>query len=196
MEKFIDRLQNTIILVALVIVILAGGAYLYLTFASTGVLGNVPGQTNDSFTLTGSATRLNLMPNEYVAAAATTTNLIADGGIINQEVFTENVSNVRFLIAGRGLTATSTLYIKQQISYDDSTYYDAFHATGTSATSTVLVRVVKEIDLGLATTTASFDMSIVAAPHSRFLLLSDDAAGDPNDGVKAAVQAILVKNSY
>lgn len=195
--------QGVALIIALIVVIAAGqilGTTIQDNAATKGIdLGGsyVVAQQN----LVGDVTDAIKLPASYVEADATTTDAVIDGGLVNQLIRTDGIDVVRLNIAAVGGTATSTLNVKPQVSYDGVTFYQLMYSTstpniaGNGTTTPTVAGYVTGFDPGTATTTWSYDYNISGAKWVRFLLLGDDLATDPDDGVQAWIEAQLIDAS-
>lgn len=151
---------------------------------------------NKTVPLLGTSTNLCKAPFAYYFANTTSTAGYTDGCTVNQILEIEGVDTVKLNIMAKGGTATSTLSIRPMISNDGTNYFDLTNATTTVATATTtlsLGAVVYEYDPGLATTSKSFNFDFTGAKYVRFILLGEDVSTDPNDGVKAWIEAIALE---
>ena len=149
------------------------------------------------------------LPLTAVFADATTTDdynvvsQLADGGdVINQVVETSGIRKILLKINGLGGTATSTMYVRQMGSFDGVNYANIASSTIAYAnlvgTTTLTVDMPKafQFDFGVASTTQALviPFEIDGWKYTRFIMWGDDLSTDPNDGVQAWVEAILVED--
>jgi len=192
MKKLILPVVGVIILVALII------GWCLMDDGNIGA-----GYFQAPNTLMGTATILAAVPNTYAFADSTTTKETLDlgGKLVTQLVQTEGMNAVRFNIAAKGGTPTSTMSIRPQVSQDGTNYFDLFYATSTAtslnglnhATTTAIVGgYIFAFDPGTVTSTFSTIFEVSGAKYTRFLFLGEDLVSDPADGVKAWIQAIVL----
>ena len=80
-------------------------------------------------------------------------------------------------------------------SNDGTYYYDTATSTKTSATTTPSVEPsIYAFDPGLTTTTVSYLFEIEGAKYTRLIFWGEDVSTDPNDGVKAYIEAVKLEN--
>jgi len=159
--------------------------------------------------LVGSSSNYVSLPLTAVFADATTTDdynvvsQLADGGdVINQVVETSGIRKILLKINGLGGTATSTMYVRQMGSFDGVNYANIASSTIAYAnlvgTTTLTVDMPKafQFDFGVASTTQALviPFEIDGWKYTRFIMWGDDLSTDPNDGVQAWVEAILVED--
>jgi len=191
MKKFLF-----VLLIALVIV----GGYLFIKKDNT--LGGWSATQND---LVGSITNLVSLPNEAVFASATTTapsgeNRMADGGeLVSQDVVTEGVDKVKLYIMAKGDTATSTVFVRHQVSYNGVNFADIATSTTARLNATTTYDYDKTLmsisfTPGLATTTRVFEFDTTGYAFSRFIIWNSNLASDPADGVQAYIKAVKINN--
>lgn len=156
------------------------------------------GQVNSgNITLVGSSTDAKKLPPQYVFANSTNTDPVVDGGTVTQLVNAGGMQGVSFSIAAVGGTATSTLAIRPQGSFDGTNYFDFIgSSTSTEAVATSTIDAhpyVWTFDPGVSTTTvATHVFDTRGFDYVRFLFLGEDVTTDPADGVQAWITAHLI----
>jgi hypothetical protein len=157
-----------------------------------------PGKIN----LIGSSVDLKPLPTQYLEGVTNsnsmaTTTILTNGSEsvpITQIISTEGIDYLDLYIKAKGSVSTSTAYIRQQVSYDGSTFLDIPNATTTTqwATSTVEIRpYVLSFVPGTATTSGH----VITLPthNAKYtqLLLYTGTSGELNTGVQAWIDAVL-----
>lgn len=198
--KRIKEVLSDIMIVIILTVIITGSLLLadYLKTKNQEALGG--SYMSNTQVLVGTSSDFKKLPAIYVSANSTTTDATYDGGIINQLVQTDGIEQILLCIQALGGTATSTLGVRQMGSFDNSTFFDV-QATSTedivlsSATTTVSLepKIPISFDAGTASTTGKcFPVDTYGYKYTRLMFWGEDVATDPNDGVQAWIQAILI----
>ena len=191
----------------IIALLLGGGGYAAYDNAE---FGSSRAADLEPLTLIGAAASMGRMPNVYVEDSSTTTDSALNGGglTVKQDITLNGAYAVRVFMQGKGGTATSTLYIKPQLSYDGSTFFDTNTSTigylnnkglvlidpfaaGTSTPATLLT-IVDAIDFGVNTTTKSRMYFTDGAKYLRLVMYGEDISTDPSDYVQAYIQAIAI----
>ena len=164
----------------------------------------IKGWTAESDAIVGSASNLKSVPFIAVFAHSTTTapsgeyNMADGGATLTQGFSTENVDEVKLYIMAKGDTATSTLNIRQQASFDNANFFDIATSTLESrvtATTTVADSLTAITwDPGTATTSKVVTFDTKGFSFSRFIVWGDNLSTDPNDGVQAFIKIIKLDN--
>ena len=152
----------------------------------------------NSETLVGSSTNLKSLPKAAVFANSTTTDAsLTDGGsTIDQAVTTDGYDTVLLNISAIGPTATTTIYIRQMGSQDDSNYFDIASSTEQWANPTTTVTFEPktiQLDPGTATSTISYPFTTTGYKYTRFIMWSEGWTGDNDTGAQAWITAIKVE---
>lgn len=153
----------------------------------------------DIVTLAGASTNLVSLPSYAVFDSSTTTDAggtYKDGGFtITQEVDTNGLSGVSMFVNAKGGTATSTLWIRQQASFDGTNYFNiATTSNAFSATTTVSdLTMAWQWDPGTATNTMARFFDTYGYKWTRWIMWGENIATDPNDEVQAWVTVARVK---
>ena len=164
------------------------------------------------FTLIGSSSNLVSLPVSAVFANSTTTDPagrtgsagafegLEDGGdVLSQRFDTSGVRKVLLHISAIGGTNTSTLYVRQMGSFDETNYFDIGPATSTvsvvGTTTLVFFPKATQFDPGsIATTSLSIPFDIDGYRDVRFIIYGENAASDPSDGVQAWITMTKVED--
>lgn len=165
----------------------------------------------NKYTLVGTSSNYRSVPYIAVFSNSTTTDVanatsqLRDGGtLITQIVATSKQRKVALTIGAIGGTATSTLNIRQMGSYDGTNFFnlasstDPFSIGATNATSTIATNTVRALtwDPGVASSTVSRIFDVEGYEYTRFILWGDDLSTDPDDGIEAWVEAIVLEERY
>jgi len=165
------------------------------------------GIMSNTVTLLSSTSNCVSLPLTYVEGYSTTTdssnavNQLEDGGNeLIQQLSVAGANTVILHGLAIGGTATSSLFIKQQVSLDGSTFIEDF-ATSTdvilpigTSTTKIAPRIVS-FDPGIATTSFAIPFDVVGWNYARFVMYGEDVATeDPNDGVQAFIQATVIED--
>jgi len=153
-------------------------------------------------TLAGSsANAVSMPPSQSDSNATSTDPALLDGNQTIQQAITTAGSDFVWLTGlVKAGTATSTWFIKQQGSFNQSDWFN-IHASSTPAhfgysttTPIDLKNVVGTVfDPPTATTTFALKFYTGSLPFTRFVMYADDLASDPADGIQAFVQATPIK---
>ena len=157
----------------------------------------------ESDEIIGSVDNLQTVPSEAVFENGTTTPATGEGGMLDggaevtQAFATQNVDEIKLFTMAKGDTATSTLNIRQQASFDDRNYFDIPTSTADRviATSTLTLGnmlLAVSFDPGLATTSKVLTFDTLGYAFTRFVVWSDNLASDPLDGVQAYIKVVKV----
>ena len=172
-----------------IIIILGGGGY--------AILGG-GGQSTISQVRAGSASQFTAMPSAYVEARTTTTDALtwdsSTAGTLQQELLVDGITRISIAVQAEGGTATSTLSVKPQISYDGTTFFDVYSSTTPAMNGISTLPSSAKVDRftpGITTSSKAWIMEIPTAEYLRLLWLGDDLTTDPLDGVKAFIQVAL-----
>jgi len=177
------KLKQAIVAVVLLLVGSGGGYVAYQNFGGSYI--------PTSQTLLGTSSNLCKVPIAYYFDDSTSTAGYTDGCNVNQLINTEGIDKVRFNVKAKGGTATSTLYARVMYSQDGTNYFDSATSTKSGATSTAsLEPSIYALDPGIATTSVSYLFDIQGVRYTRVILYGEDVSTDPNDGVKAWIDAI------
>lgn len=175
------------------------GLGIYSKYSQGQPIGNT-NQNNVVKNLVGSSADYKRVAQSYVFANTTSTDPTYDGGTVTQSVETKGADEMSLIVGGVGLVSTSTLFIRYQISNDDSDYFDVMTASTTdntlrsAATSTYdTLPLTDSVLIGTASNTKSFIVKgVPKADYTRFILYGP-ALGHLNLGVQAWVQIFLSK---
>lgn len=206
--EFRENVLFTILMIVAILIGVPGGIAIYSNVVKVVEEGSLSGANTDYQILTGTPSALILQPTSYSVADATTTptfsatdttvnigNASSTGGTISQLVIVENYTDYMIFATLRGGTATSTWCYSPRWSFDGTTYNSSTaNATSTDLIDTTLVAVHPQefcFDPGTSTTTFALSGSIPAAKSARFLVKSDNATTDPNDGVEGFITVSL-----
>lgn len=184
------------IIIALLIVLYLGGL-----IKLQKDLGVSTSYYNKTVPLLGTFANLCKVPLAYYWGNSTSTAGYTDGCTVYQLIETEGVDTVKLNVMAKGGTATSTLSIRPMISNDGTNYFDLTNATttpqttvyGVSTSTLALGPSTFEYDPSVATTSKSFNFEVSGAKYVRFVLLGEDVSTDPDDGVKAWIEAIALE---
>ena len=163
-------------------------------------------------TTTADAANFVSLPRAQSFTNATTTNAadtfaagvqggFLDGGdLIIQAFASEGADKIRLDLGLKGGTATSTVFIRQQISNNNDLWYD-IHASSTPllsstyATNTpvLLSRAGLQFDPGTSSTTEAFLFDTFGARFTRFVFQAEDLTTDPDDGIQGWAEVRLIK---
>jgi len=151
--------------------------------------------------LAGSSGNLVSIPPYLGFTTSTTTDaaLTDGGGVLINSIAVGGQDSVLLSISALGGTATSTFSIRQQFSYDESTWFDV-HASSTpvdyvgygTSTPVSLSPTGISFDPGISTPMA-FRFGTNGARFTRFLYLADDLLTDPTDGVQAWIEYVTIE---
>ena len=184
----------------LVLILIVIGVGIWWSGLSKNITQNLSGfDDRTTLTLLGSSSNYVSLPDEMVFANSTTTreNLEDGSGVFRQMIQTGGIRKVVLNFGAVGGTATSTTYIRQMGSNDDSTYYDLATSTtvitSTSTPMSVTPRGTK-FDIGTASSTISIPFEVDGYRFTRFVMYSDELSTDPDDGVQAWITATLVRD--
>ena len=183
-----------------IIIILFIVGFCYFIYPQKSAI-NIKGWTATNDAIIGSQSNLKTLPSSAVFKPATTTPATGEYGMndgsatVEQDVTTLNVDKVKLFVSAKGDTATSTMFIRQMVSVDNTNYFDIATSSidRTMATTTIGdALLAMQWDPGTATTSKVFEFETIGFPYSRFIVWSENLTTDPNDGVQAYIKAIKV----
>lgn len=162
----------------------------------------------ESNNILGSSSNLVSVPRNAVFANTTTTPPTGEYGmtdsatttmtnfsVVQQSFFTSGVRKGILNVSAIGPTATSTLYIRQMGSFDESNYFDLATSTNsvvaTTSITMVPVRSV-QLDPGTATSSVSIAFEIDGYKYTRFIVWSEGWTGDLDTGVQAWIEFVPI----
>lgn len=187
-------MKNAIIIVLGVLIITLGVTlYLGLPENENGILG---GQYVGATTIVGSAEDAVKIPTGYVEANTTSTDPAFGGGLIQQRINTDGVAIVRLNILAKAETATGTITIKPEVSYDNENFFPLMYSTsspnlaGNGTTTPSIFGYVTTFLPGTSSTTWSYDFNVNGSKATRFIISGGfDADGDLKEAQEDYVQA-------
>ncbi len=154
-------------------------------------------------TMLGSSSNALSLPRDAVFANATTTpptgefGMTEGGGTLKQHFSTSGIRKINLWISAVAPTATSSIYVLQQASFDDTNFFNvATSTTDLIATSSVsmLPRAYEIRETPTATSTLTFSVPIDGYPYTRLVIWSEGWTGDADTGVQAWITANLVED--
>lgn len=133
-------------------------------------------------------------------AVSVQTGYLDGGSNIVQSIPTVGIEWVNLNIQINGGTASSTAYIKQQTSSDETNWFDVRASStpslvgGYSTTTPLEINKYAGVtfDPGKSTTTVSLPFYVYGSKFTRFIFYADDLLTDPADGIQGFVQAVLI----
>lgn len=179
----------------MLLLVVAIGDYFYSKYSvAEESLGGSYGRLE---TLVGSSGDAEKLPSKYVNANSTSTNPVFDGGTVTQKIVTTGVDTVRLNFLGVGLTATGTVSVKPEVSYDGTNFFPLMYTTTTgplltgNGTTTPSINGYKTTFIpGVTTSTWSYDYKVTGSQYVRFLISGpNDADGDNKENTTDYVQA-------
>lgn len=187
--------KNKSIISIIIALLVGGGGYAVADNVNFGTgffdTGNI--------TLVGSSVNLVSIPLTPSYTNSTTTNDVAHedpGATVQQLVSSSGIREIILNIQAIGGTATSTLHIRQMGSTDDSNYFDIATSTlGLTGTTTFsIVENWVDVTPGTATSSISIPFTIDGYQQTRFVIWGDNLETDPDDGVQAWIETIIVED--
>lgn len=147
--------------------------------------------------LAGTPSKFDRVPVEFVDDSSTTTDPAIDGGgnVFYQQIYTKEGEYVHLSIQAVAGTSSSTLAIWPFVSNDGLTFYRPAFATssdfmaGTTTLNTTYSAY--EWDPSMVTSTQDIYFPVRGATYMRFEMYGEDESTDPEDFVKAYIQAAI-----
>jgi hypothetical protein len=205
--NMLKTIQKTLDILVIVVILIAGGVYLYDRFVPKGGLGFVSsGQRTIGPMMPMASTTdgvfVNLPAGAYDGDATTTsdgaTKQVDIGGkTVQQKYAVDGFSSLNIMVQAKGGTATSTMYIHFLISPDGTSWYPIrTTATTTDTAGTTTPQLTQKAITwvpSLVTSTAQYIVTFPASKYLRIEPYATDIDQDPNDGVKAYLQYTFIE---
>ena len=173
------------------LILLTGGGGGYYAYNQL----NLGSSQSSKTIMIATPTHYKSLPPAFSEQSSTTTDATMNegGATLYQDVIVEGAKTVRLNISAIGGTATSTLHIRPQVSYDSNYYYylttSSVSIMGTSTVGTLYPSLAWVP--GTVTSTRSFTFDTNGIKTYRFLIYGDNVYSDPNDFLKAYIEAIV-----